>query len=623
VKLPLLLAAVASFVLFAFEPALAQLGDHDGDGVPDSSDNCPVWPNPDQSDGDQNSIGDGCECGDQDLNGRVDVADLVAINLAVFNPSLATPLCDTNEDGSCDVADIVGANARIFGRPAHCSRNPALSPIDADGDGLSPAQGDCDDADASVYPGALVVTGSPGPAQDLAQGVCWNRRVPRGVSGLAFGDGCSSPGIEGLDSNNPAGCAGSAFGSGDPLAPLPCDLHDACYSTCGTSRTECDEDFLANMLAICDSLPASDAQCLIECRLYAQAYYSAVVAAGGPAYLNDQRLGCICPCDPGVDPSACGDGTCNIEGGESTGNCASDCSGALPGGALCVVDDDCASGICGPSASCTQCGNGLCESGESCLANSTASCQADCGACENGKGCTGASEDCASGSCNELLTCEAKRENGSACLLDSACASGVCNFAICVARNSLADLVPCSQDAACQSGFCSQDQVCSSCGNGSCVLPELCGDSNSGLECNRDCGLCGNGTPCLSNSTCASGVCNLGVCVARNSLPALTPCSQDVACRSGDCGALGTCVARCGDGFCDGGELCGDENAGLECTRDCNRCGTGTPCLSNSTCASGICNYGFCISGCQANGVPCTTTAACCSGHCRALCSPF
>jgi fibronectin type III domain protein len=106
----------------------ASLGDADGDGVLDDLDNCRSWFNPDQSDGDGNGIGDECECGDQNGDGTVNVLDLIAINRATINPSLATPLCDTNYDGKCDVQDIVGADQKIFGRPAYCSRYPPPGP---------------------------------------------------------------------------------------------------------------------------------------------------------------------------------------------------------------------------------------------------------------------------------------------------------------------------------------------------------------------------------------------------------------------------------------------------------------------------------------------------------------
>ena len=98
--------------------------DADGDGVADAYDNCPRWPNVVQADADGNGIGDACECGDQNGDGRVDANDLIAINMAVFTPALVTPLCDANNDGRCDVRDILAANAKIFGAPSYCSRYP-------------------------------------------------------------------------------------------------------------------------------------------------------------------------------------------------------------------------------------------------------------------------------------------------------------------------------------------------------------------------------------------------------------------------------------------------------------------------------------------------------------------
>jgi hypothetical protein len=100
------------------------LADRDADGVADVLDNCPYFANPQQADVDGNGIGNLCECGDQNGDGRVNSADLVAINLAIFDPSQVTPLCDANGDNRCDVRDIFATNAKIFGARARCSRYP-------------------------------------------------------------------------------------------------------------------------------------------------------------------------------------------------------------------------------------------------------------------------------------------------------------------------------------------------------------------------------------------------------------------------------------------------------------------------------------------------------------------
>jgi hypothetical protein len=104
--------------------------DSDGDGRIDPLDRCPAFASPSQADADRNGIGDDCECGDQNGDGTVDVADLVAINAAIFGASQPGPLCDANGDDQCHVADIVAVNADLFAPEAlsSCARRPAASP---------------------------------------------------------------------------------------------------------------------------------------------------------------------------------------------------------------------------------------------------------------------------------------------------------------------------------------------------------------------------------------------------------------------------------------------------------------------------------------------------------------
>jgi hypothetical protein len=106
------------------------LADRDGDGIPDARDDCPYFANPAQTDTDHDGRGDACECGDQNGDGRNTVADLIAINLAIFNPALVTPLCDANNDGQCNVTDIIAANIEIFSptNTSTCARQPVPGP---------------------------------------------------------------------------------------------------------------------------------------------------------------------------------------------------------------------------------------------------------------------------------------------------------------------------------------------------------------------------------------------------------------------------------------------------------------------------------------------------------------
>jgi hypothetical protein len=104
--------------------------DADGDGAFDRLDTCPFFPSPTQADADQDGRGNVCECTDQNGDGRNTVADIVAINQAIFNPALVTPLCDGNNDQLCSVADIVAANLEIFSptSTSRCSHQPFPGP---------------------------------------------------------------------------------------------------------------------------------------------------------------------------------------------------------------------------------------------------------------------------------------------------------------------------------------------------------------------------------------------------------------------------------------------------------------------------------------------------------------
>jgi hypothetical protein len=104
--------------------------DSDEDGAADPADNCPLYATPNTADSDGDGRGNACECTDQNGDGRNDVADLVAINVAIFNPGQITPLCDGNGDDACNVADIVAANIEIFSPTSTsiCARQPEPGP---------------------------------------------------------------------------------------------------------------------------------------------------------------------------------------------------------------------------------------------------------------------------------------------------------------------------------------------------------------------------------------------------------------------------------------------------------------------------------------------------------------
>jgi hypothetical protein len=91
---------------------LSELPDRDGDGVPDSFDNCPWIENADQLDSDEDDVGDVCDCdavplaADGNDDGSVDGADYTiwADNYGRHQPVIRTE-GDFNCDGSVDGAD--------------------------------------------------------------------------------------------------------------------------------------------------------------------------------------------------------------------------------------------------------------------------------------------------------------------------------------------------------------------------------------------------------------------------------------------------------------------------------------------------------------------------------------
>jgi hypothetical protein len=102
----------------------------DGDALCNTADNCPFFATANVADTDGDGRGDACECTDQNGDGRNTVSDLIAINLAIFNPSLVTPLCDGTGDGLCNVNDIIAANVEIFSptNTSICARQPTAGP---------------------------------------------------------------------------------------------------------------------------------------------------------------------------------------------------------------------------------------------------------------------------------------------------------------------------------------------------------------------------------------------------------------------------------------------------------------------------------------------------------------
>lgn len=145
---PFLVGGQASSVLAFYTTDPAVLGDDaDGDGVPDSTDNCPFAANPDQSDrggigatSAADGIGDACQCGDVSGDGRVSLSDAILVSRSLLKPPLATlarpALCDVTgvpgtSGATCTLADAVALRRALLAPPTaniaqQCA--PAVSP---------------------------------------------------------------------------------------------------------------------------------------------------------------------------------------------------------------------------------------------------------------------------------------------------------------------------------------------------------------------------------------------------------------------------------------------------------------------------------------------------------------
>ncbi len=124
----------------------AQQEDLDHDGIGDACDLCPGSPDPEQSDIDQDGAGDACDvCTDVDRDGA-GLPENVGCALGID--------CDDH-----DASRYPGAVELCDGLDNDCSGG-IEGEVDADADGVWSCHGDCNDLDPAIHPGAIELPGN-------------------------------------------------------------------------------------------------------------------------------------------------------------------------------------------------------------------------------------------------------------------------------------------------------------------------------------------------------------------------------------------------------------------------------------------------------------------------------
>jgi len=278
------------------------LADRDGDGVPDSKDNCPGVANPDQADSDGDGVGDACDTGGH-ANDSCDAAVAVSDGTRSYS-NLGATTDGPNEPSMCNFFNRTNVESDIwYCYTATCTGTAYVSLCGSDFD-----------TRLAVYAGCDCPTSAPLACSDddCGTGVenVQSRVTVAVTTGQKYLVRVGGYDVEQGDGRLTIGCNvdACANGSGDCLAASPtndpgCGDATCCATTCELDRFCCDVTW--------------DATCAGEAEGVCDGSFRACGPASGVCGLPDNTPGCdnasccneVCL----VDPFCCleeWDGTC-------------------------------------------------------------------------------------------------------------------------------------------------------------------------------------------------------------------------------------------------------------------------------------------------------------------------
>jgi N-acetylneuraminic acid mutarotase len=352
---------------------------------------------------------------------------------------------------------------------------------DCDRDGFTEAAGDCDDNNASIYPGAPEI--------------CDGRN-----------DNCSDPNWPGVPANE-----ADFDQDGFSVCQGDCDDNDVSreladvdadgFSTCDGDCNDNDSSVYPNAPQLCDGRNT-------DCN---NPYWPALPPEEADAD-HDGSLICNGDCDD-TDPLVRPGRFDYCDGRDN------DCNGTVDtlGDALCFDYNPCTDDHCGGTVGCTftnntiQCNdNNPCTSGDRCGGGSCAGTPTEGSSCDDGNLCT-TGNICSGGVCGAPVVCDD----------DNACTDDGCDrYYGCFHYNNSR---PCSDDDACTVG--------DACNSGLCHpgAPAVCNDNNPCTDdacvsatgacvyTNNDANTCSDGNLCTQTDSCHQGICGGANAVECNS----------------------------------------------------------------------------------------------------------